>query len=148
MHIYSGTSNLGIFDKGIQFRRISEIFVHPEYSPEYYFNDIAILKMNPPLEISDYVRPVCLWQEDTKIDKLYNQTGLVVGWGYDGNSLTTDSLRGAYMPIVDTQTCIWSNRPFFSRVTFEKNYCAGFQKGKQSNNCVCYCILWKLNFCF
>lgn len=31
------------------------------------------------------------------------------------------------MPIVTHETCIWSNRDFFSKVTSEKSFCAGFR---------------------
>lgn len=43
----------------------------------------------------------------------------------------------AQMPVVSTETCIYSNREFFSQFTFEKTYCAGFRNG-----------IYYSNFCF
>lgn len=33
------------------------------------------------------------------------------------------------MPVVTHETCIWSNRDFFSKVTSDKSFCAGFRNG-------------------
>lgn len=41
----------------------------------------------------------------------------------------SDDLSYIKMPIVTHETCIWSNRDFFSKVTSEKSFCAGFRNG-------------------
>lgn len=38
------------------------------------------------------------------------------------------------MPVVAHETCIWSNRDFFSRVTSNLSFCAGFKNGSSVCN--------------
>lgn len=49
--------------------------------------------------------------------------------GYNENGFVSDDLTYITMPIVTHETCIWSNRDFFSKVTSEKSFCAGFRNG-------------------
>ena len=53
----------------------------------------------------------------------------MVGWGLDENSRTAEVLKMVKMPIVDQQTCLWSNPDFFSRFTSPTTFCAGFKNG-------------------
>lgn len=55
--------------------------------------------------------------------------GTVVGWGFDQTGTVTENLMQAKMPVVSTETCIFSNRDFFSRFTSSKTFCAGFRNG-------------------
>lgn len=56
--------------------------------------------------------------------------GIVVGWGFDENRKLSNKLMQAQMPVVSTIKCIYSNREFFLKYTFENNFCAGFRNGK------------------
>lgn len=38
------------------------------------------------------------------------------------------------MPVVTHEQCIWSNREFFSRVTSDTSFCAGFNNGSSVCN--------------
>lgn len=49
--------------------------------------------------------------------------------GYNENGLVSEDLSFVRMPVVTHETCIWSNRDFFSKVTSEKSFCAGFRNG-------------------
>lgn len=42
---------------------ISKIFVHPEYSKEFGYNNIAILKMNQLLDLPLRFQPSCIYHE-------------------------------------------------------------------------------------
>lgn len=43
--------------------------------------------------------------------------------------MVSEELSYVQMPVVTHETCIWSNRDFFSKVTSEKSFCAGFRNG-------------------
>jgi len=43
-----------------QLRRITKIIQHPGYLDTGFINDLALLKMERPVDFSDYIRPVCL----------------------------------------------------------------------------------------
>ncbi|CAH1132378.1 unnamed protein product [Ceutorhynchus assimilis] len=125
--IYLGKHNLENFGSEMQIRQIDEILVHPNFSSTTYYNDIAILKLNSPAEINDYVRPCCLWEGETNIERLVGQRGTVVGWGYNESGELSKNLMQTELPIVSTATCLFSNRNFFSQFMTNENFCVGFR---------------------
>ncbi|KAF5288695.1 hypothetical protein FQR65_LT11960 [Abscondita terminalis] len=127
--IYLGKHNLYKQDSTVQNMGVDRIIPHPEYNASYLHNDLAILQLERPAEITNFVRYVCLWEEDVNLNSILDRLGTVVGWGFDETGDVTESLMQAKMPVVSTETCIFSNRDFFSRFTSDKTFCAGFRNG-------------------
>ena len=66
-----------------QERKVKEIHVHPDVACEVY-NDIALLRLHSPLNISQYIKPICVAQH-----ALRNGTEcLTSGWGRTAGSGT------------------------------------------------------------
>ncbi|XP_072382310.1 chymotrypsin-like elastase family member 2A [Diabrotica undecimpunctata] len=114
---------------GIQSRQVANIVVHQNYNPRTFQHDIAILKLIEPAKITNYVRPVCLWEGDKNLRSVIERQGTVVGWGFDENGRVTNQLTKAHMPVVSQTTCIYSSPQFFSIFTSNYTYCAGFKNG-------------------
>ncbi|KAJ8963550.1 hypothetical protein NQ314_005555 [Rhamnusium bicolor] len=115
---------------GIQDKHVGKIIVHPKYSAQTFSNDLAILKLTTPADITDYVRPICLWEEQISLEMVVGKQGIVVGWGFDENGKVTEELTKAHMPVVSQETCIYSFPDFYSRFTSEHTFCAGFKNEK------------------
>lgn len=60
---------------GVQDKQVSSIIPHPQYNPQSYSDDIAIVKFKVPADITDFVRPVCLWQEAADLNTVINKAG-------------------------------------------------------------------------
>ena len=65
-----------------------------------YYNDIALFKLDRPVDFNEYTIPVCLPEEyeGTSLDALVGRTSNVIGWGvttYGKLCLTCDHLREA-----------------------------------------------------
>uniref|UniRef100_U5EDK9 Putative trypsin n=1 Tax=Corethrella appendiculata TaxID=1370023 RepID=U5EDK9_9DIPT len=105
---------------------VHEIIPHPEFNNSHYRNDIALLILNHEIQFTDYIQPVCLWDLN---DDGVNKIGSVIGWGFDGNSEISATLKETKMPIVNTFTCIHSVPGVFGKLVNENNYCAGFRNG-------------------
>lgn len=45
----------------IQERHVKSVIIHPDYNPQTYANDIALLQLNKPADVTNFVRPICLW---------------------------------------------------------------------------------------
>ncbi|XP_063912170.1 clotting factor C-like [Zophobas morio] len=114
---------------GIQNRQVEKITIHSQFNPQFFMNNIAVVKLASPAEITFYVRPVCLWDEDTRLLAVTSRVGNVVGWGWDENGLFPEKLTKARMPVVSHETCIYSYPDFYSRYTSSTSYCAGFNNG-------------------
>jgi secreted trypsin-like serine protease len=127
--VYLGKHKLQKWTGQEQDGKVVDVVVHDEYDPERFYSDIAVLKFKEPLKRTNYVRPVCLWAFDSDLRGIVDKLGSVPGWGYNENGLVSDDLTFVQMPIVTHETCIWSNRDFFSKITSDKSFCAGFRNG-------------------
>lgn len=125
-----GKYNLTLDEDDQQSFAVIKLNVHEEYNTTFLFNDIAILQLNKPSEYTKFVRPICLWEEDTSLEFATNKVGIAVGWGRDhqGHS-TTEVLMQADMPIISTKECINSYHEIYSQYTNENNFCAGYGNG-------------------
>jgi hypothetical protein len=52
--------------------------VHPSYNFKTFLGDIAVLILSTEVELTEFVRPVCLWYQDKNHpEDIVNQTGQV-----------------------------------------------------------------------
>lgn len=133
--VYLGKFNLRKWTGPEQDLKVAEIIINPKYDNERFYSDIAIVKFKTAARYSDYVRPICLWNyDDNELRKVINKLGNVPGWGYNEEGMISESLSYIKMPIVAHETCIWSDRDFFSRITSDVSFCAGFRNGSSVCN--------------
>lgn len=93
-------------DSNVQFRGVSSITIHPNYTTSVSWrngDDIAILELNEPLQISEAVRPISM----AKTSPFPGGDGEVSGWGRTSGSIAlgSDILQHADLPIWDNQVC-------------------------------------------
>ncbi|XP_053679306.1 serine protease gd-like [Anopheles nili] len=127
--LYFGKIDLGKWNGPEEDAQIRTVHIPAQYAHERFFNDIAVLVLKEDIKYSNFVRPICLWNFDDDYKTLINKIGLVPGWGYNEHGLVSSRLSFAQMPVVAHETCIWSNRDFFSKVTSDTSFCAGFKNG-------------------
>ncbi|EAA45022.4 AGAP010662-PA, partial [Anopheles gambiae str. PEST] len=110
---------------------VIETIMHEGYRPTTFENDIAILRVEIPIIFNDYIQPVCLWKRDDGVvlPWFYNQPGTVVGWGLSEDNMIGTTLNEARMPVVDSWTCLASDRAFFGKFLQSKAFCAGYKNG-------------------
>ncbi|CAG5079804.1 Oidioi.mRNA.OKI2018_I69.PAR.g9377.t1.cds [Oikopleura dioica] len=61
----------------IQVRNARQYYIHPEYNAMSDEHDIAVLELDEPLTLSDYVQPACLPSGEPRV----NEYCEVAGWG-------------------------------------------------------------------
>ncbi|KAF2882837.1 hypothetical protein ILUMI_23349 [Ignelater luminosus] len=109
----------------VQRRDVYKIMIHPQYKAEFYNNDIAVLKFIIPINITDYVRPVCLWEDSTDLGSIIDKQGSSVGWSFGNSVEMGEQLMHSKMIVVSQETCILSLTDSYSRLTSATTYCAG-----------------------
>lgn len=57
--------------------RIAENIVHPDYTRSAFYNDIALLKLERPVNFDSKIRPACLWQNY----EISSSKATATGWG-------------------------------------------------------------------
>jgi len=107
-------------------RLIDRVFIHPNFVKKTFNNDIALIKMNRPVEYSAYIRPVCLPTEN----RSYNgKNTTVVGWGkMSEGGRPADVLQEVVVPVITQRKCRHETRYRKKEIT-NNMFCAGYDKG-------------------
>ena len=67
---------------------MAQVLVHPGYSSKSLINDVAVLIVDPPFEMTEYVGPVCLPDPDQDIQ----EEGADLGLREDNNEEECDPI--------------------------------------------------------
>ncbi|XP_044209784.1 mannan-binding lectin serine protease 1 isoform X1 [Thunnus albacares] len=136
-------------------RSVLAIILHPNFQPNNYNNDIAMVKLRDRVEVNEVIRPVCLptphGQDDTPTP-LPNSLGVVAGWGISNPNasstsgdpsaltsdpaaaadlgMTSDLLQYVKLPVVSQDECqaSYASRSVSYNIT-DNMFCAGFYEG-------------------
>ncbi|XP_006821988.2 plasma kallikrein-like, partial [Saccoglossus kowalevskii] len=89
-------------------RSVNEIIMHPvyEYPPWYNDYDVALFRVEPAIEYTEYIRPACLPPANDLSFFHAGELCTVSGWGflYDGGYVA-NSLQEAEINLWDQATC-------------------------------------------
>uniref|UniRef100_A0A452TAI2 Transmembrane protease serine 5 n=1 Tax=Ursus maritimus TaxID=29073 RepID=A0A452TAI2_URSMA len=107
---------------------VERIIPHPLYSTQNHDYDIALLRLQTPLNFSDTVGPVCLPAE--KQDFPRGSQCWVSGWGHTNPSHThsSDTLQDTVVPLLSTQLC--NSSCVYSGALTPRMLCAGYVDGR------------------
>ncbi|XP_053958187.1 trypsin-1 [Anastrepha ludens] len=89
-------------DPGIT-RKVIQTIVHPQYDQTKIINDIALLKLDSPIQFTSNIRPVCLPNLNHNFN---NKDAVVAGWGLiKEGGVTSNYLQETTVPIISNQQC-------------------------------------------
>ncbi|RVE47479.1 hypothetical protein evm_007890 [Chilo suppressalis] len=123
---------LGICAPAVQDRGIKNITKHPSFNTPTFHNDIAVLELNSPLDLNDYVAPICLPQSSEQLAGLkVGELAQAAGWGK--MNMTTEErakiLQVVALPIVKPEMCQLFGKEFKVDAS---EVCAGAQFNKDA----------------
>lgn len=64
-------------EQNSQPRKLSKIFIHPDFDSESLHSDLAVLKFNKPIDFSNRVGPACLWRGNDNLSAVVDKNGIV-----------------------------------------------------------------------
>jgi len=106
-----------------------EIIEHPSYESTTYYADIALIKIESPLEWSSHVAPICIPQSAATVGAECTASG----WGKLENGLTSTVLMEVTVPILANDNCgLLSSR--YDAIT-DNMLCAGFPLTGGKDSC-------------
>ncbi|KAM4802507.1 plasma kallikrein [Urocitellus parryii] len=123
--IYSGFVKLSNITKETYFSRIKEIIIHQKYKISEAGHDIALIKLQEPLNYTEFQKPVCLPSKNDA-NTIYTNCW-VTGWGFDKEKGKIQNiLQKANIPLVTNEECQKRYRDY---VITNQMVCAGYKEG-------------------
>ncbi|XP_022222983.2 trypsin-1 [Drosophila obscura] len=105
-------------------RNVAEVITHPKYNARNYDNDIAIIKLDEPVQFNEVLHPVCM---PTPGRSFKGETGIVTGWGaLKVGGPTSDTLQEVQVPILSQDACRKSR--YGNKIT-DNMLCGGYDEG-------------------
>ncbi|KAM4650927.1 transmembrane protease serine 5 isoform 2-T2 [Discoglossus pictus] len=107
---------------------VEKIIYHQKYEDRSHDYDIALMKLEKPLNYSDSVRPVCLPQYDQELPA--GTECWVSGWGYTHPDSThmPRTLKEAMVPLISIKKC--NSSCVYNGDITPRMLCAGYLHGK------------------
>uniref|UniRef100_A0A182PBY2 Peptidase S1 domain-containing protein n=1 Tax=Anopheles epiroticus TaxID=199890 RepID=A0A182PBY2_9DIPT len=129
LSVQVGRNQLSEASARSQEHQAEQLIVHPGYSPNGVADDIALIKLATDITMTRYVQPVCLWNLEPQLDLIVAKHGTVVGFGLTEHDRVSDFLRQATIGVVDSWTCIESDREVYGATLTGSMYCGGGTAG-------------------
>ncbi|XP_016895869.1 transmembrane protease serine 9-like isoform X2 [Cynoglossus semilaevis] len=104
--LFFGMQSLSIMTAKETYRFVEEIVIHPDYVLRTSDNDIALLRFSPPLNYTDYIRPICLADSDSTFNNATE--AWATGFGLIGRQELPPpphALREVEVPILGNRQC-------------------------------------------
>ena len=124
--VMAGQHNIHLPDIHQQVRLVSQAIIHPNYTWDDKEFDIGLIKLQTPLQFTDYVQPISLaTQREPQSGTICEATG----WGVtseDGFFLAAN-LQKVSLPLVSDETCYQT----YQYLMRDNMICAG-EEGKDS----------------
>ncbi|XP_054205941.1 plasma kallikrein isoform X5 [Homo sapiens] len=123
--IYSGILNLSDITKDTPFSQIKEIIIHQNYKVSEGNHDIALIKLQAPLNYTEFQKPICLPSKgDTST--IYTNCW-VTGWGFSKEKGEIQNiLQKVNIPLVTNEECQKRYQDY--KIT-QRMVCAGYKEG-------------------
>ncbi|NP_999239.1 plasma kallikrein [Sus scrofa] len=123
--IYGGILNISEITKETPFSQVKEIIIHQNYKILESGHDIALLKLETPLNYTDFQKPICLpSRDDTNV--VYTNCW-VTGWGFtEEKGEIQNILQKVNIPLVSNEECQKSYR---DHKISKQMICAGYKEG-------------------
>ncbi|XP_053114500.1 plasma kallikrein-like isoform X2 [Hemicordylus capensis] len=123
--VYSGILKQSEIREGTPFFSVQEIIVHPNYDFSERGYDIALMKLDRPMNFSDSQQPICLPSNEEK-DMGYTNCW-VTGWGYTKErGEIEDVLQKLKIPLITNAEC---QSRYQDQIISNKMRCAGYRQG-------------------
>lgn len=106
---------LGEYDRSssaepIQVKTIARVFFHPNYNSQNFNNDVSLLRLSAPAQITPRVSPVCLAASGTNIPS--GTKCVTTGWGRTRFTSSPAILQQVALPLLTPSYCrqYWGNK--------------------------------------
>uniref|UniRef100_A0A182N6R8 Peptidase S1 domain-containing protein n=1 Tax=Anopheles dirus TaxID=7168 RepID=A0A182N6R8_9DIPT len=104
---------------------VEQLILHPGFSPNAVADDVALIRLATDITMTRYIQPICLWTMEPNLELIVGKNGTVVGFGLTEHERVSDYLRQATIGVVDSWTCMDSDRQVYGVSLTSGMYCGG-----------------------
>uniref|UniRef100_A0A1I8P8I7 CLIP domain-containing serine protease n=1 Tax=Stomoxys calcitrans TaxID=35570 RepID=A0A1I8P8I7_STOCA len=101
---------------------VDSITSHPDYKRHPLMNDIALIRLQRPVQFKSHIKPICL-PLDAHIDAQMAMDQIVAGWGVTEKGYASNVLLKATIPLQNLEFCQQAFQQ--DTITNEAHLCAG-----------------------
>lgn len=116
------------------------VAVHPDYDWASGYSDVAVLTLDIEVAFTNFIKPVCIWNEDDDVNLIMGCKGVVAGWcsSKGGETIAPEAINFE-IPIISNLECPLP-KSNFREILPNRSFCAG-------NIVICNkCIICKLYY--
>ncbi|KAH8232322.1 hypothetical protein KR032_004186 [Drosophila birchii] len=107
-----GRNSLDIFSPG-DLQGVSQLVLHHQYDVNTFTDaDLALLQLTNQVQFTDFVKPICLWNDNYLLDLPSGHKSYVAGWGEDEHGNKNTRLAKMTSTDIITQTECRGNLTF------------------------------------
>ncbi|XP_076839311.1 coagulation factor VII isoform X2 [Brachyhypopomus gauderio] len=128
LQVTVGEHNRGVKEASEQIRKVSKVFIHPQYNHTTSDNDLALLRLRRNISMSPYAIPICLPPARGTFDRTLKavHSSTVSGWGRLSQSGPPSTLlQRLEVPSVPLDIC----RAHSGLRVTDNMLCAGYREG-------------------
>ncbi|XP_055299886.1 serine protease filzig-like isoform X2 [Sitodiplosis mosellana] len=112
--------------------KVKEIIYHPEFNNRTFDNDLALLKLERPIQYDTHIVPICLPVHGADFT---DRIATVSGWGrlrYGGRFPTV--LQEVDVPIIENSKCQeMIHKLGYTKMILPSTLCAGYDEGEKDS---------------
>ncbi|XP_046648259.1 brachyurin-like isoform X2 [Daphnia pulicaria] len=86
-------------------RRIGKVAIHSNYNALKFANNIAIITLEYPVVLSNFLVPVCLPAASTDQDQYVDQSAVIIGWGAADSATPSTVLKQGTVTVSSNADC-------------------------------------------
>ncbi|XP_067307730.1 chymotrypsin-like protease CTRL-1 [Pseudorasbora parva] len=102
-YVILGEHNRGSTAEAVQVMRIAKAITHPYYNSQTFNNDVTLLKLSSPAQLTSRISPVCLAASSTSIPS--GTRCVTTGWGKTGATSSPNILQQTALPLLSPAQC-------------------------------------------
>ncbi|PZC84934.1 hypothetical protein B5X24_HaOG200509 [Helicoverpa armigera] len=95
------------YENGRRIVNVAELVIHPEYNPNSFSNDIALLRLANVVQLSDMINTIQLPYRNISLFNFAGAGATISGWGIaaQGVNFVSPTLRQKFMTVVTDNFC-------------------------------------------
>ncbi|KAL2086600.1 hypothetical protein ACEWY4_017659 [Coilia grayii] len=98
-----GEHNRGSSSEPLQVKSIAKAISHPSYNSQTFNNDVTLLKLSSPAQLTNRVSPVCMASSGTNFPS--GTRCVTTGWGKTGTTSSPNILQQTALPLLSPAQC-------------------------------------------